>query len=153
LPSPAPTLLVLAAALLGACTSTEPTPSERERLGAAVRLWEESGASAYHYEFRFLCGFCPEDFGHRRRITVEGGVITEVADLIVGAEVPVDERSSTIPRLFQDIADVIAANPYQMSVTYHPTLGYPTAFLVDLRRSVQEDEFGYEAENMVVLIP
>jgi hypothetical protein len=143
----------LAAALLGACTSTEPTESEQQRLEAAVRLWEGSGISAYYYEFRFLCGYCPADFGHRRRIKVEGGVITEVADLIAGAEVPVDERSSTILRLFQDIADVIAANPYQMSVTYHPTLGYPTSFLVDLRRSVQEDEFGYEAQNMVVLTP
>lgn len=118
-----------------------------------MRLWNGSGISAYHYEFRYLCGFCPDDFGHRRRIKVEAGVITQVADLTAGALVQVDERSSTIRRLFQDIADVIATNPYQMSVTYHPTYGYPTGFLVDLRRSVQEDEFGYEAENLVVLIP
>jgi len=144
-------LALLATVTLAGCSSTEPTPTERERLEAALHLWESQAASSYVYEFHFLCGYCPADFGHRRRIQVEGEVITQVFDLIASDLVPVDERSSTILRLFQDLRDNLEVNPWKLEVTYHPTLGYPTSLFIDLRESVQDDEFGYTAENLVVL--
>jgi len=142
---------LLAVILLPACSSTEPGPTERERLEAALRLWESQAATSYVYEFHFLCGYCPADFGHRRRILVEGEVITQVVDLIASDEVEVDERSSTILRLFQDLRDNLEATPWKLEVSYHPTLGYPTSLFIDLREAVQDDEFGYTAENLVVL--
>ncbi|MDZ4673163.1 MAG: DUF6174 domain-containing protein [Gemmatimonadota bacterium] len=144
-------LALLAAMLACGCSTTTPTPTEQERLEAAVLLWEAQELRSYHYEFRFVCGECPPGWEHLRRIVVDKGVITQVADLISSEEVEIDERSATIEKLFRDIRDTLAANPWQITVTYHPTQGYPTSLFVDLREAVQDDEFGYLAQNMTAL--
>lgn len=144
-------LALLAALAVAGCSSTSPTPTEQERLEAAVHLWEAQEIRSYHYEFRFVCGECPPGWEHLLRIVVDKGVITQVADLVASEELVIDDRAATIEKLFRDIRDTLAANPWQIEVTYHPTLGYPTSLYVDLRETVQDDEFGYLAQNMTVL--
>lgn len=145
------TMAFLAALCTAGCSSTSPTPTEQERLEAAVLLWEAQEVRSYHYEFRFVCGECPPGWEHLLRILVDNGVITQVADLVASEELEIDERAATIEKLFRDIRDTLAANPWRIEVSYHPTLGYPTSLYVDLREAVQDDEFGYLAQNLTAL--
>lgn len=144
-------LALLTALALAGCTSTDPSETERDRLLAAMALWQSQDLQSYHYEFRFVCGECPPAWNHLRRIRVDNGVVTQVADLVAGDLTTIDERSVTIFKLFEDIQLTLDANPWRFSAEYHPTLGYPMSVSVDLRQAVQDDEFGYVAQNLVSL--
>lgn len=144
-------LALLALLALPGCSGTEPSQSERERFLAAFALWQSHDLQSYHYEFQFLCGECLPEWNHLRRIRVDGGIVTQVADLVTTELIAIDERSATIYKLFEDIQLTLDANPWRFTATYHPTLGYPLTVSVDLRQSVQDDEFAYVAQNLVIL--
>jgi hypothetical protein len=143
-------VLLTGLALLG-CASTEPSETERDRFLAAMALWQSHELQSYHYEFRFVCGECLPEWTHLRRIRVDDGVVTQVADLVTSDLTTIDDRSVTIFKLFEDIQLTLDANPWRFAAEYHPTLGYPISVSVDLREAVQDDEFGYVAQNLVAL--
>jgi hypothetical protein len=53
----------------------------------------------------------------------------------------------TIDRLFERIADAIAQDAYEIRVTWHPTLGYPTTCYIDLEQFLADEESGWTIES------
>lgn len=144
------TLIPVLLGLAAGCGGTAPSPSAREEFLAAFALWQSHDVQDYHYEFQFVCGECLPEWTHPRRIRVDAGVITQVADLVTAQVTTIDDRSATIYQLFLDIQQTLDARPHRFSATYDPELGYPTSVSVDLRANLQDDEFGYVARNLVV---
>jgi hypothetical protein len=50
----------------------------------------------------------------------------------------------TVDGLFEVISEALDDGVYELRVTYHPTLGYPTDLWVNRSPSIADEEFGYD---------
>jgi len=54
----------------------------------------------------------------------------------------------SIPKLFDFIEDALAREAEGLSVTYHPTFGYPTQIGIDYDQLTADDEISVTIENL-----
>jgi len=139
--------LLLLALVLGGCDpGTGPGRAGLLRLQQAERRWQEQDFAAYEFVFQRTCGECLPGATHRLRMTVMGGTVVQMYDLSIDHPVIPDWRARTIPELFAEVRGALGAD--QVSVTYHPDLGYPMEFAVDYDRHAVDDEGGFVVEEL-----
>jgi hypothetical protein len=81
-------------------------------------------------------------------VSVRGGERVATSVVVDDAEGPLAPNLvpfyPTVDELFDVVADALEAGVYELRVTYHPNVGYPTEVWVDRSPSIADEEFGYE---------
>ena len=122
--------------LLSACVS--PTTPEND-LAEYRALWEAQSLTDYTFDVVKNCFCWPiADV----RITVQGGVITDVTEL--ASEVARDpETFRTINSLFDLVQDAYERDAHEIQVEFDPGRGYPTRIWIDYVEMMMDEEMGF----------
>ena len=141
--------------------TADPTPTPvydvkeaRAELAAARERWEAGGSADYDLEFLVLCE-CPESNKRLKLIVRNGAIESSVFDLDSGRalteeEYDVDMTYKTINDRFDQIESALGGESgyltpaHELSVNYHPDLGYPTYFGVSYGYDVADAGFRLE---------
>ena len=130
--------------LLVGCKTVEPLDDATTNLN----LWNEKKVVNYSFSFKRVC-FCPLEYVGPHQVVVQNGKIVTVN----GAPYNAAERYGTIPtipELLQIIKANVDKNPYQKTLNFNSTYGYPTNVFFDFSQQMADDEIGYEVTNFKV---
>ncbi len=136
--------LVLFCLILAGCKTVEPLDDASTNLN----LWNEKKIVNYSFSFKRVC-FCPLAYVGPHLVVVQNGKITTVN----GAPYNKAERYGeiyTIPELLQVIKANLDRKPYQKTLNFNPTYGYPTSVFFDFSQQMADEEIGYEITNFKV---
>ncbi len=137
-------ILVLFCLILIGCKTVEPLDDATTNLN----LWNEKKIVNYSFSFKRVC-FCPLEYVVPHQVGVQNGIFTSVN----GAPYNAAERYGsipTIPELLQIIKTNVDKNPYQKTLNFNPTYGYPTSVFFDFNQQMADEEIGYEITNFKV---
>jgi hypothetical protein len=137
-------ILVLFCLILVGCKTVEPLDDAT----ANLNLWNEKKIVNYSFSFKRVC-FCPLEYVGPHQVVVQNGKITTVN----GAPYNKAERYGeiyTIPELLQVIKANLDRKPYQKTLNFNPTYGYPTSVFFDFNQQMADEEIGYEITNFKV---
>jgi hypothetical protein len=86
-------------------------------------------------------------------IEVRNGKVTSMVAANTGKSVNPEyfKNYNSIPKLFNLVRDAIAKKSHSLSVTYHPTLGYPTQISIDYSDQIADEERFLTIEKLEVL--
>ena len=113
-----------------------------------LNLWNEKKIVNYSFSFKRVC-FCPLEYVGPHQVVVQNGKITTVN----GAPYNKAEQYGeiyTIPELLQVIKANLDRKPYQKTLNFNPTYGYPTSVFFDFSQQMADEEIGYEITNFKV---
>ncbi len=146
-------LLVLLPLLVGCVIFSSIEEDVQGELDVNRALWDAAAIHDYSMSFQRLCLFCSVEFLIPVRITVRGDTIYEVTDL--DTEAPVEEPAPgaflTIDGVFNVIQGAIDKNAAEIDVRYNSMLGYPTDVIIDLSRSLFNDDAQFQIREFVEL--
>lgn len=157
--------LLLASLLLvyGAPTKTvaapSPTPTATIQPGAIAnelqqnqQSWAAQKIAKYRYTLQISC-FCLPEVTQPVVIEVRNGKRTSITAAQSG--LPVDakyfKKYDTIPKLFNVIKTAIQDKADNISVTYNPTLGYPTSISIDPEQLAADEEIWLTISNFQII--
>lgn len=129
-----------------------PENSSTSQLQRNKQLWAKQNISNYRFT---LCQsyFCSSETTQPVNIEVRNGQVTSIVPAING--VPLNREDFTnidsIAKLFDVVEDAIAREAEDLSVTYHPTLGYPTKIAIDYDAWTVHEEISITVENFQAL--
>ena len=106
----------------------------------------------YQYDYRNIC-FCPPEITDHVSITVLNEVIDSAAFTNSGQTVDPSlyPNFRTVNQMFGLIQSAIDRGASSLSVTYHPTLGYPSLIDIDYDQKVADEELGVSVANLILL--
>ena len=130
--------------LLAACIRPEgaqPPTAAQTALQAAQQQWQAQQIASYSYNLSVSC-FCVEDVRQPVVITVTDGETTSIVKAEDGAPAAAEffEEYNTVEKLFALIQKAIDEQAAEITVTYDPTLGYPTDIKLDGSTQIADDE-------------
>jgi len=104
-------------------------------------MWERKNISDYEFTLMINC-FCPQE-------RVGPHLIKVVNDKIVSVNIlPYDPAKTgelmTIDELFSIVGKDIERNPYQKTIEYNSTFGYPESVWFDFNKNIADEEIGYQ---------
>ncbi|MFZ9160837.1 MAG: DUF6174 domain-containing protein [Aquirufa sp.] len=137
-------ILVLFCLILVGCKTVEPLDDAT----ANLNLWNEKKIVNYSFSFKRVC-FCPLEYVGPHQVVVQNGKVVTVN----GSPYNAAERYGsipTIPELLQIIKTNVDKNPYQKTLNFNPTYGYPTSVFFDFNQQMADEEIGYEITNFKV---
>ena len=137
-------ILILFCLIFVGCKTVEPLDDAT----ANLNLWNEKKIVNYSFSFKRVC-FCPLEYVGPHQVVVQNGKITTVN----GAPYNKAERYGeiyTIPELLQVIKANLDRKPYQKTLNFNPTYGYPTSVFFDFSQQMADEEIGYEITNFKV---
>jgi hypothetical protein len=114
--------------------------------------WQSSGAGSYRYELLVRC-FCGPPLTEPVVIEVHNGVAVSVTHATTGASIDPASFSqfNTIDKLFGIIAESVDQGADDISVMYHPTLGYPIGINIDEIKRAVDDEVSYTVRTLELI--
>jgi hypothetical protein len=110
------------------------------------KKWIAQNIKNYSYTLRINCYCAPERNGPNLIKVIENKITT------VNGQPYNPNLTGTLPtvaELFNIIQTKLAQRPFQQSLAYHPTLGYPTSVYFDMDERIADEEVGYIIENLV----
>lgn len=128
----------------------EPVPSEpvasgpEGDLAAARARWAAAGLARYTMTETRQCE-CLEETSGPFRVTVRDGA---VADVQFQGRAVAAGRALSIDALFDRLAQAYAEGAPRVDAAYHPTLGYPTHFIIDLDERIADEEVSYSVRDV-----
>lgn len=125
--------------LLLACGSTDPSDIWQAELDEARSRWGTAGLTGYSFHYTRNC-FCPQ---LSIRVTVQGGQVTAIRDLIADTAYTSPLPDYTIPKLFDQIQDFIDRPVDRLTAGYDPVTGVPLSIAADPIRNAIDDENGF----------
>lgn len=130
--------------LLAACIRPEgaqPPTAAQTALQTAQQQWQAQQIVSYRYGLSVSC-FCVEDVRQPVVITVTNGATTAIVKAEGGAPAAAEffEAYNTVEKLFALIQQAIDEGAAEVTVTYDPTLGYPTDIKLDGSTQIADDE-------------
>lgn len=130
-------------------TPTPQSSNAAQQLQRSKQLWAKQKISKYRYTFRRSC-FCLPKSTQPVSIAVRNGKVTSMVAASNGHPVNREDfaKYDSIAKLFDIVKDAIAKKAHQLSVTYHPTLGYPTKISIDYDQMMADDEISFTIENL-----
>lgn len=135
-------------AALGQGKTPNQKDSNKAQLQQNKQLWAKQKISNYRYKLRKSCFCFPKD----SQVTIEArnGKFVSIAAANSGQSVNPESftKYNSIAKLFDLIDDAIAKNAHRISVTYHPTLGYPTQISIDYDQYIADEEISLTIENL-----
>ncbi len=146
-------LLVLLPLLVGCVIFSSSEEDVQGELDVNRALWDAAAIHDYSMSFQRLCLFCSVEFLIPVRITVRGDTIYEVTDLDTGAPVeePAEGAFLTIDEVFDVIQGAIDQSAAEIDVRYNSTFGYATDVIIDLSRSLFNDDTQFQIREFVEL--
>ena len=144
-------------------TNTAPTPTDtpsdgggnegaleqaQAELDKHQALWEAGRADDYSFVLAPIC-FCPQELLDPVRITVVNGNVVS-ATYVDSGKAPEHDgfgRYVTIDALFDTIQEGIDRNAAAVTVSYHPTIGYPTDAGIDYDARIADEEYAFTASG------
>lgn len=132
--------------LLVACSGSPTLPEDpaRTELDAARRLWQDAAHADYAFTYRRSC-FCPP---FHIRVTVAGGSVTSIADLVGDTLYVAPFPDYTIAGLFDSIDEILDGDPDRFTAEYAPTTGIPLSVAVDQILNAVDDEHGFSVSEL-----
>ena len=126
--------------------------SNAARLQQNRQLWRNQNLSSYRYTLRISC-FCGPDVTQPVVVEVRNGRVTSITAANTGNPVNPEyfKQYNSVPKLFNLIQNAIAQDVNRLSVTYHPTLGYPTQINIDYNAQIADEERYLTIENLEVI--
>jgi hypothetical protein len=86
-------------------------------------------------------------------VEVRNNRVTSIAAANTGKPVNQEyfRQYNSVPKLFNIIQNAIAKDADSMSITYHPSLGYPTQINIDENAQMADEERYLTIENLQVI--
>ncbi len=116
------------------------------------QLWRTQNISNYRYTLQVGC-FCLPEVTQPVVIEVRNGKV--VSMIGVNTRKPVNPEYfkdyNSIPKLFNLVQNAIANRAHRISVTYHPTRGYPTQISIDQSQQMADEERYFTIERLEVI--
>ena len=130
-------------------TPTAQNSNATQQLQRSKQLWAKPKISNYRYTLRRSC-FCLPKSTEPVSIAVRNGKVTSMVAVSNGQPVNREDfaKYDSIAKLFNIVEDAIAKKAHQLSVTYHPTLGYPTQINIDYDQMMADEELYITVENL-----
>jgi hypothetical protein len=141
--------LVILPGLLGVMSGCSTIRSELEQ---NQQLWRSHNLQHYRYIFQKRC-FCPPPANLPVQIVVEQEriiAVTEVRDRQPVANAQA-EVYKTVDELFEIIATAQRDRQGELTVKYHPDLGYPTQIDIDRIQAAVDDEVAYFISDLAAI--
>lgn len=135
--------VVVAALVLGGCSLLSGS-REPAALSEARDRWAGSGVDDYAMTLERSC-FCPEEYRGPFAVEVRDGAVISV--MLRDETLPTD-RALSVEGLFDLIADAYEQKASRVTVTYDPTLGYPTQIYIDYIAQAADEEVGYTVSKL-----
>jgi hypothetical protein len=132
---------------LPACSMADTDGGPREALETNKKRWNELGYTDYEFDLTRHC-FC--GFFGTHQVRVQADTIVSVFSEETGENLEASYFADleTIDALFRTIDQALTQEADKLSVTYHPTLGYPTEIDIDYFFNAVDDEVIYGADNL-----
>jgi hypothetical protein len=133
-----------------------PTPTIRrsntEQLQQSKRLWANKKMANYRYTLQVGCHCLPE-VTQPVVIEVRNGKTRSIVAANSGKAVNPEyfQKYNSVAKLFDVAQDAIAKKPYRFSVTYHPTLGYPTKINIDYDNRIADEELFLTIDKLEII--
>ena len=129
-----------------------PENSSTAQLQRNKQLWAKQNISNYRFTVRQTC-FCSMESMQPVTIEVRNGKVTSIVPAIDALSFNREDftHHASIAKLFDVVEDAIAKEAEDLSVTYHPTLGYPTEIAIDYDAWTVHDELSITVENFQAL--
>jgi hypothetical protein len=126
--------------------------SNAEQLQQNRKLWRSENISSYRYTLRVGC-FCIPEVTQPVVVEVRNGRVTSITAANSGKPVNREyfKQYNSIPKLFNLVRSAIAKDVNRLSVTYHPSLGYPTQISIDYDAQMADEEQYLTIENLEVI--
>lgn len=136
---------VTCAFAMAACGDDGLTSPGSDELARAVGQWNRGGLDRTTYLMRQQRQCFCIDGAVVYQLTVTQNVITDAVNVATGAHLAAAERSRlrTVSQLFDEVRAGLVSTNVLRSVTYDPTLGYPTRLSLDPVPSAVDDEVTY----------
>lgn len=144
-------LLAAAVAASAGCGAGPFSPSEARALAAAEARWAAQGPTHYTIEMRRIC-FCPPEVAEWATVEVRNGEVV-AAKLLSGDSVPASlwSQRPPVPDVFAQLHAPPADWVRDVTATYDPVTGYPTAVAFDSKEDIADAGWTLEARNLVPL--
>jgi hypothetical protein len=125
------------------------TSNTSQQLQRSKQLWARQKISNYRYTLRRSC-FCLPKATEPVTIAVRNGKVTSMVAVSNGQPVNREyfTKYDSIAKLFEIVEDAIAKKAHRVSVTYHPTLGYPTQISIDYDQMMADEELYLTIANL-----
>ena len=116
------------------------------------QLWRNQKLSSYRYTLRVSC-FCTPEVTQPVVVEVRNNRVTSITAANTGKPVNQEyfRQYNSVPKLFNIIQNAFAKNAASMSITYHPSLGYPTQINIDENAQMADEERYLTIENLQVI--
>jgi hypothetical protein len=139
-------------AALGEGETPAPDRSNAVQLQQNRQLWRSQNISNYRYTLRVSC-FCTPEVTQPVVIEVRNNRVTSITSANTGQPVNSEyfKQYNSIPKLFNLVQSAIAKKADSISVTYHPSLGYPTQINIDYSAQMADEETYLTIENLEVI--
>jgi hypothetical protein len=145
-------LCLVGALVMGGCK--DPVSPQAAALDSAEARWRAGKVStSYRMQQRVAC-FCP--WGNSMYdVFVTNGVITSALSVEASTPAPPSllAQMRTVEQLFAEVHRTLELPGVLTSVTYDPTLGFPTLVSLDPIRAAIDDEVSYLTQRVVMLSP
>jgi hypothetical protein len=120
---------------------------EPDEFSISKAKWSGKNISDYEFTLRINC-FCPHERVGPHMIKVVDEEIVSVNNQ------PYDPDKTgellTIDQLFDFVETSIARDPYQKTIVYNSTYGYPETVFFDFEKQMADEELGYEVTDFKV---
>lgn len=127
------------------CTACSKTELIRES-NKKEKVWLAQNINNYSYTLRVNC-YCVIERNGPHIIKVTNNKIVSVNGQPYNTDLT--GPLPTVNELFGIIKTKLAQRPFQQSIVYHPSLGYPTSVYFDMDERIADEEAGYIIENLV----
>jgi hypothetical protein len=130
-------------------TRVTPENTSTAQLQRNKQLWAKQNISNYRFTVRQTC-FCSIESMQPVNIEVRNGKVTSIVPAIDVLSFNREDFTNhdSIAKLFDVIEDAIAKEAEHLSVTYHPTLGYPTKIDIDYDQMMADEEISLTIDNL-----
>ncbi len=100
----------------------------------------------YSYVVQFTC-FCSTEYIGPHYIKIENGMITDYdhrGPRLFHAITEETKATLALPQLLDRVAELVAQNPFEQTIEYHPDYNFVSKAYFDLDRRIADEEWGYE---------
>ncbi len=131
------------------------SPSKYSQLEDSIRLyryrWQYKYIKAYHFRLGRACE-CTPDFAGPFHIYVNDYTIDSIYSFAANSALPDSQLANfrTIDNEYTNLLAMVWSEPFDMSITFDPQYGFPSACYYDPHSQTADDELSYVIDSFTV---